>query len=647
MKYIALGAMLLTFGACSEFLEPQSPSAMDPSAVYSNVKRTGQAIEGIYDQLGADKSYRNRLACGYQGMNTDIEHNSKNSGAADYAIYNMTPTSEDLTNMEGKDPWGYLNTMVERANLIIEGIEDYGELNDSTHADYALYRYYLGEALFLRSFIYLELVKIWGDVPARFVSLAKDETGMDIKKGDRNLIFDQLRIDLRRAAELLPWSAECPAPMANYTGRPSKAAALTLLARVDLTYAGYALRPDYIQEGGGAPYKVQLNTQDAGLRTSLYKEALEACAEVINHEDHKLLPSFEEVFKNVCADVEDYAKSEMIWEIPFAETRGQFMNYNTSDAKNAFKALKNNTSGSTNAVQNIVPTLIYDFDTKDTRKWVTILPYKWTNDNASGVISDADLREIAMPGTAAKDKRLYQKNQSIGSYYLGKYRVEWMVRERNGNDDGINYPIMRYADVLLMFCEAALGGITGDVPANTTGIDAQAQFDKIRTRAGLPSKSLTMENLMDERKFEFCGEYIRKYDLMRWGKLKEELVRTTARLAELDAHTGEFAETGDTVYFKYKQDNSLVYEGSGLNGYVMDSIWGLAKGENGRPATYDKNTGWVAKVVFRGEDGAALNPNEYMLYADEDMIDKRHYWPIFSHNIGSSNGTLWNDYDYE
>lgn len=79
----------------------------------------------------------------------------------------------------------------------------------------------------------------------------------------------------------------------------------------------------------------------------------------------------------------------------------------------------------------------------------------------------------------------------------------------------------------------------------------------------------------------------------------------------------------------------------------MDSIWGLRKGEVGRPATYNKEKGWVAKNIFRGNDGAELASNTYILYENEDLIDKRHYWPIFLTNVGSSNGTLWNDYDYQ
>ena len=53
---------------------------------------------------------------------------------------------------------------IERANLAIEGIRKHG--NVESNADM---RHLLGEAFTLRAVVYNDLVKAWGDVPARFV----------------------------------------------------------------------------------------------------------------------------------------------------------------------------------------------------------------------------------------------------------------------------------------------------------------------------------------------------------------------------------------------------------------------------------------------------------------------------------------------
>ena len=162
-KYFILGALALILAACEkDFFETESPSAMD-EAVFKSADLTEQAIGAIYNTFGEDKSFRNRLCGGYVAMNTDIEHCSK-SEDAEYAAYNMSGGTGNLSTSNGKDPWAYLNSAIERANVVIDGIRAHSDTTDAT------FKYLLGEALTLRSFCYLEMVKLWGDVPASFES---------------------------------------------------------------------------------------------------------------------------------------------------------------------------------------------------------------------------------------------------------------------------------------------------------------------------------------------------------------------------------------------------------------------------------------------------------------------------------------------
>ena len=639
--YIALVATGMVLTGC-DFFDSNSPSAMDAAEVFSNENSTEQVIAGVYEQFGQDKSYRNRLACGYMGQNTDIEYGTKNSGRADYNIYSMTPTSGDLSTATGKDPWGYINTSIERCNNIIEGIEEYGNL------DNAKMKYFLGEAYFLRSFFYLEMVKLWGDVPPRFASISKDPKGLEIKKADRTEVLAQLREDFKKAAELLPWSKECPGTAANSTCRPSKAAAYALLARMDLMYAGKGVRPNTWKNG--PEFLV-----DASLRAELNQEVMWACAQILNNgdEEKKFQTNYEDIFKKICADETNYYNSEVIWEIPFADgSRGQVLQYNCAKMSDAIGGLKNNEGGSSNSAVGIVPTLYYDFEADDVRRDVTMARYIWAYDAGKKFNDDEDSAKIANAfpevDVAHKEKFLYQKQQMIGSWYANKYRVEWMKRARTGNDDGINFPIIRYADVLLMAAEASIGGIGGDVPANKYGIDGDACYKKVRARAHASVKTLTgMKDIQEERKFELCGEYIRKWDLMRWGILKETLIEAHERLANMDAHTGDYAELQDTLYIKYKYIGDELSYAAGIKGYVIDSVYGLEKNQVGPPPTY--GPGWVKGNLYRSKSsGAQLAPENFMLF-DRDFPERlngRQFWPIFSVNVGQSNGTLWNDYDY-
>ena len=157
-----------------------------------------------------------------------------------------------------------------------------------------------------------------------------------------------------------------------------------------------------------------------------------------------------------------------------------------------------------------------------------------------------------------------------------------------------------------------------------------------------------MANIQEERKLEFTGEYIRKYDLMRWGILKETLENAHERLGQMNRHEGEFAQLNDTIYLKYKFVGDEYSYSSGIKGFVIDSVYGLNIGETDVPAFYNKENGWVKTSIYSGSSGRELAPDNYVLFDRDypERLNGRQYWPIFSVNVGQSNGALWNDYDY-
>ncbi len=642
IKYFILGALALTLAACEKnFFDTESPSAMD-EAVFKSADLTEQAIGAIYNTFGEDKSFRNRLCGGYVALNTDIEHASK-SEDAEYAAYNMTGGTGNLSTSNGKDPWAYLNSAIERANVVVDGIRHHSDTTDAT------FKYLLGEALTLRAFCYLEMVKLWGDVPASFESFnGYNSEVLYTKKQDRNVIYEQLRKDLKEAARLMPWSPNCPGKAANFTGRPSKALALGLLARMDLMYAGLAMRPDVFTEGGTKTCSVQYNVKDADARKALYQEAVWACAQIIKQEDYKFQTNFEDVFKDLCQDVTDYSQSEWIWALPFLDgARGQVLSLTGNKMSERcagkiintiFYAAGDKNNAKTQAMIEIVPTFYYLFDKNDKRRDITILPWTWEYDDGSGTSSDA----AAFPGVPASDSKLYQKQSNIGQLYCGKLRVEWMTRSYASNEDGIDMPVLRYADVLLMFAEAAIGSKEGNAPSELYGITAQSCMDKVRTRAGLPSVPVTFDNIVNERAFELCGENIRKYDLMRWGLLKAKLEAAQQAVYDLQNNVGDYEGRPDSVWFHYTRNDQFAQSGAA---FVFDKFVGLDK-DAVCPAEFSKENGWVAKSFFDKDDVDIINTENWYLYKSGTNIDMHQYWPIFDVNIAASNGTLWNDYEY-
>jgi hypothetical protein len=688
----ALAALGLTLTSCEkDFFDNGTDSALPNEVLYGSPEGINQNLIGIYAMFSNNNIYRNRLACGAQGMNSDIEFNSK-TGAVQLQLnrYNCLTSNSDISNTnKTQDVWSVLTTMIDRCNEVLAGVDNELTSNgltvDSEDTNPEV-QYLYGELLTLRAFVYLEMIKFWGDVPAKFSPIvAGDDNTIYVPKADRNVIFERLRSDLKFAATLMGWSDEIAfASARNNVTKMNKAFTLGLLARNNLMYAGYALRASdpALKRGEralqkGETWAVQLNVDDETLRKELYQEVVNATGEVIaRYGTEKLAGDFSQIFKDICQDRLAFSRTEWIWTMAFQArgARGQFMNYNAIKSKDALYWLKNVATSTGNNVQMVVPTLFYDFEQGDNRKWVTVAPFTWMADAAAGISSDVTERARYFPGTEAMpaQKRLYQKNVDISGIYLGKYRYEWMKRPYESGDDGVDYPVMRYADILLMYAEASIGSMNGDVPANPSYVGAmspQEAYNAVRARAGLAPKDLNMDNIIKERAFEFCGEYIRKYDLMRWGILKKQLVDTQKRIQDINESAkaenigspiGEDVgkiTTFPYIYFKYKLDDSFLdanvkindkatidREGQEPKAYVFDgNVIGLGFGES-IPAEYsDENTVWVRKNPFADEDTNSPRLGSFSLYNDENLIDRRHYWAIFDLNSSGSNGTLWND----
>jgi starch-binding outer membrane protein, SusD/RagB family len=98
----------------------------------------------------------------------------------------------------------------------------------------------------------------------------------------------------------------------------------------------------------------------------------------------------------------------------------------------------------------------------------------------------------------------------VKKYVVGKTSAETGIQDEWGGTSACNY-IMRYSDLLLIHAEAIMAG-----NAETSDPAALLSFNKVRNRAGLPSKTkITHDDMIHERRVElaFEGEYW--YDLGR------------------------------------------------------------------------------------------------------------------------------------
>ena len=111
----------------------------------------------------------------------------------------------------------------------------------------------------------------------------------------------------------------------------------------------------------------------------------------------------------------------------------------------------------------------------------------------------------------------YISDKCTNPVYNGKVYTPSAYNKWSYNGYGFdhNVRLLRYSDVLLMFAEARLNGAAS---GTESGYTADSALNEVRSRAGLPSVSATLEAVYDERRAEFAMEESRFFDLVRTGR---------------------------------------------------------------------------------------------------------------------------------
>ena len=595
-----LAAMSVT--SCQDTLTTSSPSAFDDKNVFAQYELAEFNVFSIYEVFGHTNSHRGRYLPWY-GFNTDIEiylHNGeKFDDKSQIAQYDIKTNNSQLNLANG--PYNELMVGIERANLCVKGLRTYGNVeNDPQMA--AL----LGESLVARALLYTELLKAFGEVPARFEPISPET--IYLPKSDRDVIYKQLLADLEESFDYLSWPGQSAATMK--TDRPSLAFAKGLYARLGLMASGYALRPEDGLVNTGNAGTVRLSSDPELSKAVLYPKIKAALVDVVDNAGLELYADYEQLWRDFNNfDLE--AGKEVIYSIPFSDGRGRW-NY-TFAVRNEGYTQWNPSTSNHGGTAGPVPSLFFKYDRtgKDQRRDVSCVNFLQTN------VDGDDLCVLA----------------GGESWYFGKYRFDWQQTAPygGGNDDGAKPVYMRYSDILLMLAEVCN---ELDELAN-----AKKYLLEVRKRAyrgneaiaeayvnGLADKKAVFEAIVDERALEFVGEFLRKSDLIRWDLLKTKMDEAKADMTALAAEQG-------SVYYKYNDD-----------GYTL-SVYGFNEGELGT----DPGAGWQPYTDSKGEVVANyfedLTPERInALYLNDP--DTRQWWPIFDNTITNSQGKLVNDYGF-
>ncbi|MCB0475870.1 MAG: RagB/SusD family nutrient uptake outer membrane protein, partial [Flavobacteriaceae bacterium] len=192
--------------ACQEldgdFLNEPSKSSLDESIIFSTPGLAKGAVDGILEPMGQTNSYRGRFIPFY-GFNTDAEWNYRsdilNDSQGDLMVYDAKPNNSQMNSTN--NAWAMMYLGIERANICIRGLRAYGNITPGSELGELL-----GEALTYRAIYYSDLMKAWGDVPARFEPINSETIYMG--KSSRDEIYKQLIADLGEASTLVSWPNE-------------------------------------------------------------------------------------------------------------------------------------------------------------------------------------------------------------------------------------------------------------------------------------------------------------------------------------------------------------------------------------------------------------------------------------------------------
>lgn len=369
--------------------------------------------------------------------------------------------------------WQYLYDGIERANMLLANI-DRAQMNETQS------KRIKGEAKFLRAYYYFLLVQNWGDVPLKTLPTASASDIYYVRTPAAE-VYSFIYNEMVEAEGMVR-----PITEYGYAERVSQSAVQGILARVCLFMAGFPNR-----------------------QTEKYGDALKWSEKVIHSGIHSLNPDYAQVFINMIQD--KYDIKESIWEI----------GYKTTGATDSYFELGE--IGNLNGItQNI---LGYGMATGN----FTVHYSLWKKYDATDVRRDWAIAPFSYYYNSTPPLKVVFNTNVVNTPNIGKFRREYEltpVASQQKRANGTNWPLLRYAEVLLMAAEA-------ENEINGPTAKAFQYLNEVRKRAkaplieGVSGKEDFRTIIQDERSRELCFEGLRKMDLKRW----EIMIPTMRNLA--------------------------------------------------------------------------------------------------------------------
>ena len=596
IKIVAIIGIIGTMISCKDYLKVESISAFTEPNAFSNLDFATKELNGVYADLANFNLYQYGHI--FSGCDNDIEFSQSNNdgGAHQVAHYAGTDGMVFLHNF-----WNTYYQTIERANLSIDNLPKSpiweGEFAGQAHSLY-------GQAVTLRALCYFDLIHLFGDVPFKIKSTQAGDV-FNLPKTDRDSIYEYLVKDLASVEQYVPWISQT-----NTAEVISKGFVKGLRARIALAYAGYSLRNKTFETKRGRNWQ------------AYYKIANQECLEIMQSSQHQLTPSFANIFKLLGSYAQNTAK-ENLFEVAFGRlysgrygyTIGMTFSYSPNDPKYGRAVVAINTS----------PYYYYSFDPLDTRRNASVELYSYANANGKSLSQQSLIN--GLPNT----------------FGLTKWRKTWINPLMGGSFSGVaatgvNFPVMRYADVVLMYAETEneINGGPTAAAKDALSIIRQRAFPQdswpttvtnyISSVSG--NKDAFFNAIVNERAWEFGGELIRKYDLVRWNLLGAKIQAMKDGTLQIINDDPKYSNVPTSIFWRLSSD-----------GETLDILNPDYRLPNTDIAGYTR-TQWIVNNAYIKTNTTSQLANVASGY----IPAKNNYlYPIHKDIITSSNGVLSND----
>lgn len=510
--------------SCSDWLEMEAYTSDDIETTFSDEVRADKFVQGCYRGLIHNEMYY-QLGMGETVMHSCEDGSTNNSKymMCNYKFDALIPATVTTIHKEQY-------RIIEATNIAISNLSKMPETEKRNQL--------LGEAICIRAFCYLNLIRIYGDVPAVYTPLEEmdpnDENTFYPKRSSRDEIYDKVISEVQSVIDWLPWFEESDYQTPE---RITKQGAYALLARLALYAGGYSLRWN-LETNDPATLKMA-RRDDATRVKELYQIADNACFQIINHgsnslvQAHEDMSGFQYLWYNHCQRNFAATNTEILWETAqYGDvTNSQFTTY-------AQPGSRGGKYGSLKAMQFMLPTYYLSFNPKDTRRDVSCTSYS-----------------IYFLEKGSANDTWVDVGTTYSCIMPGKFRLSWCVAPQSNKQRNLDIPIFRYADVLLMYAETQNYLNNGPTQA------AKNALQEVRNRAGV-GEELTIPNeqeafddaIVQERKWEFATEFTLRTDLIRMNRLAKELAKTKQAMKDLSDRKNEYANIPTYRLYKFHID---------------------------------------------------------------------------------------------